>query len=466
MCLPLPISSGNPDLSGYSMEIALGLTTHWVGYASLVVFFAAYLLVVLEERIHLRKSIPVMIGAGVIWALVGIGFTLEGDVLTAAEALRHNLGEFAELFLFILSAMTFVSTMEERQLFHALRAWIVRKGWSFQRLFWATGVLAFFLSSQIDNLTAALVVGAVSVTLGRGNAKFTSLACINVVVAANAGGAWSAFGDITTLMVWQAGRVEFFDFYRIFVPSVVNWLIPAFLMSIVVPKAKPGELAEHVIVRRGAWAVVGLFAVTIVMTVSSYNLLSLPPVIGMTTGLGLLKLYGYYLQKTAVPGAPEHIGHAAARPLSGFAEPEHDSFDVFEILQRAEWDTLMFFFGIIASVGGLATLGYLEGLSAFLYGDVGATVANISVGIISAMVDNIPVMFAVLNMNPEMDQTQWLLVTLTAGTGGSLLSVGSAAGVALMGQARGEYTFFSHLRWTWAIALGYAASVWVHLLIN
>jgi Na+/H+ antiporter NhaD/arsenite permease-like protein len=448
------------------MEIAPNLPTHWVGYASLLVFSATYVLVVLEERIHLRKSIPVMIGAGVIWALVGIGFTLAGDALTAAEALRHNLGEFAELFLFILSAMTFVSTMEERQLFHALRAWIVRKGWSFRRLFWTTGVLAFFLSSQIDNLTAALVMGAVSVALGRGNAKFTALACINVVVAANAGGAWSAFGDITTLMVWQAGRVEFFDFYRIFVPSVVNWIIPALLMSIAVPKGAPEKLAERVVVRRGAWAVVGLFAITIMMTVSAYNFLSLPPVIGMTTGLGLLKLYGYYLSKTAVPGTPEYLSQAAVRPLSGFAEPEHDSFDVFEILQRVEWDTLMFFFGIIASVGGLATLGYLEGLSVFLYEDVGATVANIAVGIISAVVDNIPVMFAILNMNPDMDQTQWLLVTLTAGTGGSLLSVGSAAGVALMGQARGEYTFFSHLRWTWAIGLGYAASIWLHLLIN
>jgi Na+/H+ antiporter NhaD/arsenite permease-like protein len=448
------------------MENPVDLTTHWGGYASLIVFVVAYFTVVMEEHTQLRKSVPVMIGAGLIWALVGIVYTLEGDPLTAAEELRHSLGEFAELFLFILSAMTFVATMEERQLFDALRAWIVRKGWSFQRLFWTTGVLAFFLSSQIDNLTTTLVMGAVSLTLGRGNAKFTAVACVNVVVAANAGGAWSAFGDITTLMVWQAGQVDFFGFYRLFVPAVVNWLVPALLMSFAVPKVTPVKLTEHVAPRRGAWPVVGLFAFTIVMTVSSYNLLSLPPVIGMTTGLGLLKLYGFYLHKTAPTGTPEFEGSGDWGPLTGFAEPAHDSFDVFDILRRAEWDTLMFFFGIIVAVGGLATLGYLEGLSVFLYEDVGATVANISVGIISAVVDNIPVMFAVLNMSPDMDQTQWLLVTLTAGTGGSLLSVGSAAGVALMGQARGEYTFFSHLRWTWAIALGYAASIWVHLLMN
>ena len=114
----------------------------------------------------------------------------------------------------------------------------------------------------------------------------------------------------------------------------------------------------------------------------------------------------------------------------------------------------MFFYGIILCVGGLGTLGYLELASGFMYGDLGATTANIIVGVLSALIDNIPVMFAVLSMLPEMDDGQWLLVTLTAGVGGSLLSVGSAAGVAVMGQARGVYTFFAHLKWSWAIMLG------------
>ncbi len=126
----------------------------------------------------------------------------------------------------------------------------------------------------------------------------------------------------------------------------------------------------------------------------------------------------------------------------------------------------MFFYGIILCVGGLGTLGYLALGSQMMYGDLGPTTANILVGVISAIVDNIPVMFAVLAMTPEMSHGQWLLVTLTAGVGGSLLSIGSAAGVAVMGQARGVYTFFAHLKWTWAIALGYAASIWAHFLVN
>ena len=117
-------------------------------------------------------------------------------------------------------------------------------------------------------------------------------------------------------------------------------------------------------------------------------------------------------------------------------------------------------------VGGLGFIGYLDMLSVFLYEQMGPVVANVSLGVMSAVIDNIPVMVAVLQMMPDMDTTQWLLITLTAGVGGSLFSIGSAAGVALMGQARGQYTFFSHLRWTPVIALGYAASIWVHLLIN
>jgi Na+/H+ antiporter NhaD/arsenite permease-like protein len=117
-------------------------------------------------------------------------------------------------------------------------------------------------------------------------------------------------------------------------------------------------------------------------------------------------------------------------------------------------------------VGGIGAFGYLAVLSQAIYQGLGPSTANVLIGVASAVIDNIPIMYAVLTMNPEMALGQWLLVTLTAGVGGSLLSIGSAAGVGLMGQARGTYTFFAHLKWTWAIALGYAASIWVHFLIN
>jgi Na+/H+ antiporter NhaD/arsenite permease-like protein len=140
--------------------------------------------------------------------------------------------------------------------------------------------------------------------------------------------------------------------------------------------------------------------------------------------------------------------------------------DAFALIARVEWDTLLFFFGIIFAVGGLGVLGYLGLASEYLYTGMGPTPANIIIGVLSAIVDNIPLMFAVLTMDPTMSEGQWLLITLTCGTGGSILSIGSAAGVALMGQARGIYTFMAHLKWAWVVALGYGVSIVVHMWLN
>jgi Na+/H+ antiporter NhaD/arsenite permease-like protein len=288
------------------------------------------------------------------------------------------------------------------------------------------------------------------------------------VVAANAGGAFSPFGDITTLMVWQKGVVHFKEFFDLFIPSLVDWLVPAFFMSLVVGKGKPQASGEKVEIKKGGFLLVGLFLFTISLAVAGHNYLHLPPVLGMMTGLGILQLFGFYLrmhehkQLSFNTSGPQDLGEE----LSDWVKPKHKPFDIFISMKRAEWDTLMFFYGVVLCVGGLGTLGYLTLASETLYVDLGATWANVLVGVLSSIVDNIPVMFAVLTMNPEMDLTQWLLVTMTAGVGGSLLSIGSAAGVALMGQARGVYTFFAHLKWSWAIALGYAASIWVHFLLN
>ena len=442
-------------------ETTLDLTRTWFGITSVIVFVLAYLLVMGEEFLHLRKSKPVIVAAGIIWALIGTAYALHGDQHTAGAAVRHNLLEYAELLLFLLAAMTYINTMEERNIFKALRAWLVSYGFSLKAIFWLTGLLAFFISPVADNLTTALVMAAVVMAVGGSNTKFISLACINIVVAANAGGAFSPFGDITTLMVWQKGLVEFTQFFALIAPSVVNWLIPAFLMSFAIPRESPEAVQEKVQIKTGGFVVIGLFILTITLAVCGHSLLHLPPVLGMMTGLGILKIYGYFLRKGEIKVLDQITGPEDAR---GVVAPE--PFDIFTSMRRAEWDTLMFFYGVVLCVGGLGTIGYLAGLSEMMYTDLGPTTANVLVGVLSAIVDNIPVMFAVLTMNPQMGLDQWLLVTLTAGVGGSLLSIGSAAGVALMGQARGVYTFFNHLRWSWAIALGYAASIWVHLLIN
>jgi len=460
-CLLIPL----PILASTSLSDAdkiLDLTQSPIGYFSLLIFLFAYLLVMSEEFTDLRKSKPVILAAGIIWGVIGWVYMQHGMPELAEQAVKHNFLEFTELMLFLLVAMTYVSAMQERRIFDALRSWLINKGYSFRQLFWMTGILAFFISPIADNLTTALLMCAVVMAVGGTNTRFISIACINIVVAANAGGAFSPFGDITTLMVWQKGMIQFWDFFALFVPSVVNFIVPASIMHFAIKDEFPKANNDKVFMKRGAKRIIALFLLTIITAVSFHNFLGLPPVIGMLTGLSYLQIFGYFLKKTVDRCHLHHKIYDVSATKIGTIK----AFDVFNSLEKAEWDTLLFFYGVVLCVGGLGFLGYLSLVSELMYMQLGATTANIIVGLLSAIVDNIPVMFAVLTMNPEMSQGQWLLVTLTAGVGGSLLSIGSAAGVALMGQANGKYTFFGHLKWSPVIALGYFASIATHLWIN
>lgn len=439
------------------------LTQHWVGFIALGLFVMAYIAVMAEEFIQLRKSKPVVLAAGFIWALIAWYYQSQQIPHIVEQAFRHNLLEYAELLLFLIVAMTYINAMEERQIFEALRTWLIRKGLSYKALFWVTGLLAFMISPVADNLTTALLMGAVVLAVGGSNKQFVLLSCINLVIAANAGGTFSPFGDITTLMVWQKnihasnGDVTFWTFFNLFIPAFVNWFVPAFIMQFAIPNEKPKGNSTQLPMRRGATTIIVLFFLTIASAVLVHSLLDLPPVLGMITGLGFLQAFSYYLQIT---GEKTHLSNRHG------ADHTPIPYDVYSKVARAEWDTLFFFYGVILCVGGLGFLGYLTLISEVIYGGWGATNANIAIGVISAFIDNIPVMFAVLSMMPDMSIGQWMLVTMTAGVGGSLLSIGSAAGVALMGQAHGSYTFFGHLKWLPAIALGYAASIATHLYLN
>jgi Na+/H+ antiporter NhaD/arsenite permease-like protein len=437
-----------PELASAEEAGVLGLTGTHRGLYCIMIFIIAYAFVMTEEFTHLRKSKPVILAAGIIWAHVAYLASSHGvPAEKVHKAFEHDLGEYAELFLFLLVAMTYINAMAERNVFEALRSWLVRRQFGYRSLFWITGIITFFLSSVADNLTSALLVGAVVLAVGANSPAFISLGFVNLVSAANAGGAFSPFGDITTLMVWQAGKAEFFDFFHLFIPSVVNFAIPAAIMHFAIPNEAPTAAEEEQVqMKDGALIICGLFALTIVTAVSFKQFLHLPPFLGMMVGLSFLMLYGYRLKL--------------------LYSSENGRFDVFANVRDAEWDTLLFFFGVVFAVGGLGYIGYLELASEAMYEGLGATTANILIGVLSAIVDNIPVMFAVLSMNPEMDLYQWNLVTLTAGVGGTMLSIGSAAGVALMGTSKGYYTFFSHLKWTPAIIAGYAASILTHYWLN
>ncbi len=450
-------------VSAWSAETGsapLDLTTDGAGYLVLFVFFVAYTLVIFEEKLHLQKSKPVLVAAGIIWAIIALVYKEHGLSEVSKQALEHNFLEYTLLFFFLLVAMTYISAMIERGVFSALHYQLISRNFSYRQIFWITGILAFCISPVADNLTTALIMCTVVLTIGAAKPQFITIACVNIVVAANAGGAFSPFGDITTLMVWQKGILDFGTFFKLFIPAVLNFTIPAAIMHYYLPVGQPSMPDEvNASIKPGGLMIVVLFLATIATSILFHQFLHLPPAIGMLMGLGYLKMFGYYLRI-------KFRRESASFDTIPGSEVSGSAFDVFSHIAKSEWDTLFFFYGIIMSVGGIGFMGYLTLASEFMYGELGATTANILVGVISAVIDNIPVMFAVLSMSPDMSEAQWLLVTLTAGTGGSLLSIGSAAGVALMGQAKGFYTFSSHLKWTPAIALGYAVSIYAHLLIN
>jgi NhaD family Na+/H+ antiporter len=444
----------------------VGTPTAWF---ALLIFVMAYALVASEEIIHLRKSKPVLVAAGFIWIAIGAQAYGSAQAGQVEQAFRHNLQEYAELLLFLLVAMTYINAMEERRIFDTLRVWMVKRRLSYRHLFWLTGILAFFISPIADNLTTALLMATVVTKVAVGQHRFINLACINIVVAANAGGAFSPFGDITTLMVWQKGMVKFDEFFVLLVPCILNYLIPAAIMALFIDSGKVSAVViEDVEVKRGAKRIIALFLFTVATAVACHSLMHLPPVLGMMMGLGYLQFFGYYLRRTL----PKSLARKRAAALATGDEARLRylgsvvPFDVFNRVAQAEWDTLLFFYGVVMCVGGLGYIGYLELASTLMYTQWDQTYANISVGLLSSMIDNIPVMYAVLTMEPSMGLGQWLLVTLTAGVGGSLLSIGSAAGVALMGQARGSYTFMGHLRWMPVVALGYMAAIACHLWLN
>lgn len=498
IALLLPSLAIAAETASASLVQPMDLTRSWAGYLSLVLFTVAYILAMTEEVTDLRKSKPMVFAASLIWVFIASVYANDGMSEQAGIAFRAILIGYAELFLFIMVSMTYLNAMEDRSVFERLRVWLLSKNYTYRQLFWITGFLAFFISSACNNLTTALLMGSVIVALGKDSPRFVTLACVNVVVATNAGGSFSPFGDITTLLVWQKGVVPFTDFFSLFIPALVNLVVPAIIMHHFIPKKRPEALQESQPMKRGGWVIIGLFALTIITSACFENFLSLPPAAGMMLGLTYLKFFSYYLQKipathddnqqeetllaiqkndlavTAAQNAPGdkkvYIDYFGPMKMMNSAQTRDaiidQPFDVFNKVANLEWDTLLFFYGVMVAVGGLSFIGYLGLASQVLYVGLDPSVANILVGFASAFVDNGTIMLAVLTMAPDISQGQWLLVTLTTGVGGSMLAVGSAAGVGLMGQAKGVYTFTSHFKWTPAIGLGYLASIAMHFLLN
>jgi Na+/H+ antiporter NhaD/arsenite permease-like protein len=421
-------------------NIGATLTWSWVGIVSLAIFIAGYYFIATEDKWHINKAKPALFIGTFMFMLIGFYFAINGlDTTSLHNEVKHLILEIAEIFFFLFVAMTYIETLIERNVFESMKYKLISGGATYKRLFWLTGALAFFISPVADNMTTALILSTVLYTIDKENKDFLVPGAINIVVAANAGGAWSPFGDITTLMAWTAEKATFTDFLYLFPASVAGWVVTGFLLSKFVPEGKPHFDAATMPkpeIKSGGKVVIWLGVSTIVFAVLGHQFFHIPAAWGMMFGLSLLKLYAYKNKQ----------------------DPNATTFDVYASMRHVENDTLLFFFGILAAVGALHFLGFLEYI-VDLYGAIGNSAGNVAVGFLSAIVDNVPVMSAILKANPTMDVDQWLLVTLTAGIGGSLISFGSAAGVGVMGRMKGIYTFSSHMKYAWTILVGYIISI-------
>jgi len=449
-----------------TMVEPLDLKQHFVGYFAIAITVLAYILAMTEDLHQLSKAKPMVLGSALIWFAIFIYYSYTtGSAKNVAVVFQSNLMSYAELFLFITVSMTFLNSMTERGIFDALRIVLGNKQYSYRQLFWITGALAFLLSTVISSLTVGLLMGYIILKIGKNQPNFVGLAGLNAVVAANAGGTMSPLGGISTFFVWQQNALHFTEFFTLTLPCLVNFIVPAAIMHFSVTKEKPAFSQETPEIKRGSKRIIGIFIFTFTITILSNIFLDMPAIAGMIFGLSILQFFAYFLTKT------EKLSHFLV-PHTHETIDANKGFDVFKCIAGVDWDTLLFFYGAMMIVGALSYLGYLDAMAHYLFTQISPTIANVLIGLSSACIDNGTLMFAVLNMHPDFPNGQWLLLTLTLGVGGSLLAIGSAPGLHVLGLMKGSmkegegYTFTLHLRWMPAILLGFIASICTLYLIN
>jgi Na+/H+ antiporter NhaD/arsenite permease-like protein len=483
---------------GFAEETAaatqVDLKHHFVGYLAIAITVIAYVLAMTEDLHQLSKAKPMVLGSALIWVAIFVYYSVVyGTAKNVAVGFQSNLTAYAELFLFITVSMTFLNAMTERGIFDALRIVLTNRHYNYRQLFWITGAIAFLLSTVIS-LTVGLLMGYIILEIGKDQPKFVGLAGLNAVVAANAGGTMSPLGGISTFFVWQQNMLHFTQFFALTLPCIVNFLVPAAIMHFSVIKETPAlskkekpvlstgdnwiirssdwdtSKKEIPVLKRGAKRIIFIFILTFSMTILSNVFLDMPAIAGMMLGLAILQFFAYFLTKSE--GKYAKVNHFLTEYGKESYFNSKKGFDVFKCIAGVDWDTLLFFYGAMMIVGALSFLGYLDAMAHYLFTVINPTLANILIGLSSSSIDNGTLMFAVLNMHPNLPIGQWLLLTLTLGVGGSLLAIGSAPALHVLGLMKGHmkegegYTFTLHLRWMPAILLGFFASIATLFLIN
>lgn len=416
----------------------------------LVVFIAGYLAITLEHAIKINKAATALLTGVLCWAIYIIG---SGETELVGEQLGHHLGEIAGILFFLLGAMTVVELIDAHDGFEVIISQIKTK--DKRILLWVIGVLTFFLSSALDNLTTAIVMVSLLRKL-LSDRKDRMMFLGIVIIAANAGGAWSPIGDVTTTMLWIDGQITSGGVITsLLLPSLICLLVPLSLASIFVkgtftrPIASGEEkILDTSIFERNAVFIAGIGALIFVPVFKT--LTHLPPFMGMLFGLGVLWIITEILH-----GKKD--------------EEDKHAYSVVHALRKIDTPSILFFLGILISIAVLQSTGQLKELALFLAETLpNENVIVLTIGILSAVVDNVPLVAGAMGMYDltqyPVDSNFWLFLAYCAGTGGSMLIIGSAAGVAVMGMERIE--FFWYVKRISLLALaGYLAGAGAYLLM-
>lgn len=376
-------------------------------YTLIAFALIALLAIVFEEVIHLNKAKSTLFLGTLSWILIFL-FPEQGVTPEQLRGmLNENLLDIAGLWLFLMSAMTFVAFLNHQGLIETLIYRLLPSQISERKLIFLVGIFSFVFSSLCDNITATLVSIALVLSLGLERRKTLRLSVL-VVFAVNSGGVSLITGDVTTLMVFLAGKVEITDLLLLSVPAFVSTMLLAAMLSrplvgqvIITPTPRKDDKVGKVI------AVI--FLATIILTIILNIVAGIPPVLTFLFGLSTMFLLGRFLYE------------------------EDTRENLLDYVRRIEFDTLMFFLGILLLVGMLKEIGTLDSLVG-IYQVLPITVANFAMGVFSAFVDNVPLTAALLKSGVEMSKAEWLSLTYSVGVGGSLLAIGSAAGIVAMSK--------------------------------
>ena len=407
-------------------------------YLLIALAFLGLLAVVLEEVIHVNKAQVVLFLGALSWVLL---FAFSSDTHThelVQEGLQENIGEIASLWLFLLAAMTFVAYLNKKGLIESLIYRFLPSQISERKLLLMTGLFSFVFSSLADNITATLISVALILSLNLSAAKTLRFATV-VVFAVNSGGVAMITGDVTTLMIFLAGKVSITNLLLLSLPALTAVLLLTTMLS--------WSLRDHAMIQHKEndlaqvdLAIAAIFILTILATIAGNVVFDIPPVLSFLTGLSVMFL--------------------VARAYG----EDTENHPILNYIRQIEFDTLLFFLGILLIVGSLKEIHALDSFVA-LYQHMPAWAANYLMGLLSAVIDNVPLTAALLKADVTMSLQEWMALTYAVGVGGSLLIIGSAAGIVAMSKIN-ELTFGSYLKFFMALIIAYSAGYGSVLLLG